>query len=419
MAPNASESRLDKVRVEQFDVVIAGGGPGGLSAAKILAERGARVLILEANAEIGSPTRTTGGTFIRDAQELEIPPHLYHVLRRGRMHSAHRVVTREYPTPFACILNVRGVFQFLAERAIAAGAKLRVGATARDTLMENGTVVGVSAQDTRGQSYTTRAQLTIDGTGYRATLCKRAGVHGGFKRFGVGAEYDMYAPHYDESETVGIVGSAFAPAGYAWTAPYGKRRVRVGVGIIHGDSTENPADYLDKFVSQAEKFNINLKGAQPLEYHHGLIPSDGMAPQFVGNGIMAVGDAAGQPSALLGEGIRWAMRGGILAGNVAADALQANDVSKKFLARYEQQWRKTYGKNLRIAAIINKRIAGWSDAQWDEGIELLNQLNAEQFGHALASNFVSSWTLWALAGNPKLLRKSLGLAREMLFARAN
>jgi len=113
------------------------------------------------------------------------------------------------------------------------------------------------------------------------------------------------------------------------------------------------------------------------------------------------------------------MRGGILAGNVAADALQANDVSKKFLARYEQQWRKTYGKNLRIAAIINKRIAGWSDAQWDEGIELLNQLNAEQFGHALASNFVSSWTLWALAGNPKLLRKSLGLAREMLFARAN
>jgi digeranylgeranylglycerophospholipid reductase len=383
-----------------------------------LAERGARVLVLEANAEIGSPTRTTGGTFIKDAQELGIPPHLYHVLRRGRMHSAHRVVTREYPTPFACILNVRGVFQFLAERAIDAGANIRVSTTVRDVVMENGTVVGVRAQDARGRTFDTRAKLTMDGTGYRATLSKRAGVHPGFNRFGVGAEYDMYAPHYDESETVGIVGSAFAPAGYAWTAPYGNHRVRVGVGIIHGDSTANPADYLDKFVSHAERFTINLKGAQPLEYHHGLIPSDGMATKFVGNGIMAIGDAAGQPSALLGEGIRWAMRGGMLAGNVAADALQANNVSEAFLAQYEKQWRKTYGKNLRIAAVINRRIAGWSDAQWDEGIELLNQLNAEQFGQALASNFVSSWTLWALAGNPKLLRKSLGLAKEMLFARA-
>ncbi|OQY86233.1 MAG: hypothetical protein B6D41_13530 [Chloroflexi bacterium UTCFX4] len=400
--------------MEQLDVVIAGGGPGGLAAAKILAERGARVLVLEANAEIGSPTRTTGGTFIQDAQALGIPPRLYHILRRGRMHSAHRVVAREYPTPFACILNVRGVFQFLAERAIDAGVALQVSATAREVIMENGAARGVTAQDARGRVMTQRARLTIDGTGYRATLCKRAGIHSGFNRFGVGAEYDMYAPHYDESETVGIVGSAFAPAGYAWTAPYGNHRVRVGVGIIHGDSTANPAEYLDKFLSQAEKFNINLKGAQPLEYHHGLIPSDGMATKFVGNGILAVGDAAGQPSALLGEGIRWAMRGGILAGNVAADALQANDVSEKFLARYEQQWRKTYGKNLRIAAAINRRIAGWNDAQWDEGIELLNQLNAEQFGHALASNFVSSWTLWALAGNPKLLRKSLNLVIETL-----
>jgi digeranylgeranylglycerophospholipid reductase len=400
-----------------FDVVIAGGGPGGLCAAKILAARGYRVVVLEANAEIGSPTRTTGGTFIQDAIELGIPPRLYHVLKRGRMHSAHRSVAREYSPPLACILNVRGVFQFLAERAVDAGAQLQVSATVKDVVMENDTVVGVRAQDGRGREMQVRAKLTIDGTGYRATLCKRAGVHSGFQRFGVGAEYDMYAPHYDERETVGIVGSMFAPAGYAWTAPYGNHRVRVGVGIIHGDSKDNPADYLDKFVSQAEKFNINLKGAQPLEYHHGLIPSDGMAKKFVGNGIIAVGDAAGQPSALLGEGIRWAMRGGILAGQVAAEALAANDVSEHFLARYERQWRKTYGKNLRIAALINQRIAGWTDAQWDEGIELLDHLNAEQFGQALASNFVSSWTLWALAGNPKLLKKSLGLARDLLITR--
>jgi digeranylgeranylglycerophospholipid reductase len=398
----------------EYDVVIAGGGPGGLAAARTLAGRGLAVLVLESNAEIGSPTRTTGGTFIRDAVELGIPPNLYHPLKRGRMHSANRSVSREYDPPFACILNVRGVFQFLAERAVDAGAHLRLNTTATDVITENGNVIGIRAKDARGVECDFRARLTIDATGYRATLSKRARLHKGFDRFGVGAEYDMYAPHYDESETVGVVGSAFAPAGYAWTAPYGNHRVRVGVGIIHGDSKENPRDYLDKFVAQASNFNINLKGAQPLEYHYGLIPSDGMAPKFAMNGMLAVGDAAGQPSALLGEGIRWAIRGGILAGQVGAQALAGNDVSEHALAPYEAQWRKHYGKNLRIAALINMRIAGWKDAQWDEGIELLNQLTAKQFGEAIASNFISSWTLWALAGNPKLLRKSLGLARSLV-----
>lgn len=400
--------------MDQVDVVIAGGGPGGLSAAKILAERGVRVLVLEANAEIGSPTRTTGGTFIRDAQALGIPPNLYHPVRRGRLHSAHRVVERAYDPPFACILNVRGVFQFLAERAVDAGALLRMSTSATDVVMDKENVVGVRSKDVRGIETEIWARLTFDATGYRATLSKRAGLHPGFERFGVGAEYDMYAPYYDEDETVGIVGSAFAPAGYAWTAPYGNHRVRVGVGIIHGDSKENPRDYLDKFVERAAEFKINLKGAQPLEYHYGLIPSDGMAKKFVMSGMIALGDAAGQPSALLGEGIRWAIRGGRLAGEVAADALRADNVSESFLARYEQQWRKQFGTNLRIAALINKRIAGWNDAQWDEGIELLDQLTAEQFGEAIASNFVSTWTLWALAANPQLLRKSLGLARAML-----
>src|SRR5215211_6600662 len=100
--------------MQEVDVVIAGGGPGGMSAAKILAGRGAQVIVLEAGAEIGSPTRTTGGTFIRDAIELGIPPHLYHPLQRGRLHSANRFVSRDYDPPFACVLNVRGVFQFLA-----------------------------------------------------------------------------------------------------------------------------------------------------------------------------------------------------------------------------------------------------------------------------------------------------------------
>jgi digeranylgeranylglycerophospholipid reductase len=193
----------------------------------------------------------------------------------------------------------------------------------------------------------------------------------------------------------------------------------VGIGIIHGDSHENPRDYLDKFVRNASAYEINLQGAQPLEYHFGLIPSDGLARNFVGDGILAVGDAAGQPSALLGEGIRWALRGGMLAAEVSAEALTKDDVSASSLARYEKEWRKRYGRNLRIAAAINRRIARWNDTQWDDALALLNNLNAQQFGEAIASNFLSSWVLGALVANPQLLRKSMGLARTAVMARGS
>ena len=101
--------------------------------------------------------------------------------------------------------------------------------------------------------------MIIDATGYRAMLMKQvgmkrgragqAGLDPGIRRFGVGAEYDLYAPHCDESEVLLIAGSDFAPSGYGWVFPWGRHRVRVGVGIIHPDSRANPDEYLDRLMA--------------------------------------------------------------------------------------------------------------------------------------------------------------------------
>ena len=46
------------------EVVIAGGGPAGLSAAETLPRHGCAVTVLEQNHEIGSPIRTSGGKVV-------------------------------------------------------------------------------------------------------------------------------------------------------------------------------------------------------------------------------------------------------------------------------------------------------------------------------------------------------------------
>jgi len=390
-----------------IDAIIAGGGPAGLAAAEALAKRGCSTLVLEQNHEIGSPIRTSGGSFIDELEALSIPAGLYHPISRVRFLSSRNAAVYDYSQPRMCVIDVRGVFQFLAGRAVDAGAAVRVGAKVEGPVLQDERVVGVR---TRGELL--RARVVIDATGYRSALLKQAGLDPGMRRFGVGAEYDMYAPHCDQREAVLLVGSSLAPSGYAWVFPWGRNRVRVGVGIIHPDSDEKPDTYLEALVSGAAGYGVDLRGAQPLEHHSGLIPSECFAERFAGNGILGVGDAAGQASSLLGEGIRWAIHAGKMAGEVAAAAIDKNDVSA--LSAFEREWGKRYGVNLRLAHKINQRIARWDDRKWDERLEVLKLLTPDQFVEALKSNLTGSWLPRFLLRNPVHLRKLLGYYRNHL-----
>ena len=387
-----------------YDAIIAGAGPAGLAAAEALARRGCSALVLEQNHEIGSPIRTSGGSFIDELEALAIPAGLYHPISRVRFVSARNAAVYDYSRPRMCVIDVRGVFQFLAERAVAAGAAVRVGSKVEDPVLQDDWVVGV-----RTQRELLRARVVIDATGYRSVVMKQAGLDPGMRRFGVGAEYDMYAPHCDQREAVLLVGSSLAPSGYAWVFPWGRKRVRVGVGIIHPDSDAKPDAYLEALVSGAAGYGVNLSGAQPLEHHSGLIPAECFAERFAGNGILGVGDAAGQASSLLGEGIRWAIHAGRMAGDVAAAAIEKNDVSRAALGAFEREWGNRYGSNLRLAHKINQRIARWDDGKWDQRLEVLKLLTPDQFVEALKTNLTGSWVLRFLLRNPRALAEASGI----------
>jgi digeranylgeranylglycerophospholipid reductase len=373
--------------------VVAGAGPAGLAAAEALARRGRSVLVLEQNHEVGSPIRTSGGSFIDELEVLGIPDRLYHPISRVIFRSAANEASFDYPKPSLCVIDVRGVFQFLAERAAAAGASLRLATPAVAPILQNGRVEGVRTRDSE-----IPCRVLIDATGYRSTLLKQAGLGPGFRRFGVGAEYDLYAPAWDAREVLLAVGSV-APSGYAWIFPWGRNRVRAGVGIIHPDSAASPDLFLDRFVASIPA----LRGAQPIEHHSGLIPSEQYAAHFSGDGILGAGDAAGHASSLLGEGIRWAIQAGKMAGEIAADALDRDDVSRASLVRFDAAWRARFGVNLRLAHKINRRIAQWDDRKWDERLEIVKLLSPEQLVEALKSNLTGRWLWKFLASNPLAL----------------
>ena len=385
------------------DVLIVGGGPAGLAAAEAAARGGARTLVLERQNEIGYPVHTSGGSWISDMQALGIPEHLYHPINKVFFLSPQREVPLFYNPAVACVLDVRGVYQHLAGRAVAAGATLRVRHTVEQTVLEDGRVVGVTAKNHVSERLTLRAAVTIDASGFSRHVGVRTEMGKAFHRYGYGAEYDLYAPHYPQDELYLIMGSKYAPSGYAWAFPRGNGRVRLGVGVLHPDSEEDARVYLDSIMHDIPQLTMKFKDASPVEYHTGLFPSEGPLERFSRDGLLLAGDAGGHGSTLVGEGIRFAIYSGQMAGQVAAEAVKAGDTSATYLSRFDRKWRARFGRDMDIAYMINRHIAQYSDEKWDDALDLMKRLTPAQVAQALRGDFNAGLVMGVLARNPSLV----------------
>src|SRR5579884_3092045 len=172
-----------------YHVLIVGGGPAGLAAAEAAAKRGVQTLILERQQEIGYPIHTSGGSWIEDMHLLGIPEHLYHPTPLVTFLSPQREVRLQYFPAVACVMDVRGVYQHLAERAVNAGAQIRLCHTVERAQLERNSVVGVVARNQVNERFAVRAKLVIDASGFSRHIAVRTGMGRAFRRYGFGAEY--------------------------------------------------------------------------------------------------------------------------------------------------------------------------------------------------------------------------------------
>jgi len=65
--------------------------------------------------------------------------------------------------------------------------------------------------------------------------------------------------------------------------------------------------------------------------------------------MLLAGDSAGFAEALLGEGIYFAIWGGQLAAEVAADACEQDRFDEAFLTAYQKRWRRCFGQDFDVA----------------------------------------------------------------------
>ena len=287
-----------------YDIIIVGAGPAGLSAAWAAAKKGVSVAVLEREEAIAQSIRTSGVTWISEAKSFGIPPDYYNPIRNYSFYSPNNQVTIHSNEYQAAVLDVRRTYQFLAYQAASVGADIFVRTNVTSTLIdEKGKLMGVKATSLKDELIF-RSKLVIDASGFYSVIGKSLGTVPQWKRFGVGAEYEAYVENVDEETWSLMVGQQYSPAGYAWIFPLGKNRARIGVGVGKPESQADPTQQLLELVTKKPGPLGQLGKITPIEFHYGLIPNEGLTHTTIDDNLILVGDAAGQANPLVLEGIK-------------------------------------------------------------------------------------------------------------------
>jgi len=328
----------------KYDVVVVGGGPAGSMAAWEAAKGGVSVCMLEKDRDIGYPVRcgeAAGESGLRQFVEIE-DSWIAEKITSVKLVSPNLTsVDIDFAAETGYILN-RRIFDYdLSRYAANAGAEVYTKAYVKNILANNGAVNGV-VLDYLGEEKQIQAKIVIGADGLTSRVGRWAGLKTlvRMKDMESAVQYSVANVDIEPNKMIMYVGMNHAPGGYIWVFPKGKKFANIGIGISGKYSKHKSAQkYLDEFMER------EYPDAAILTTMCGGVPCAKPMEKPVADGIMLVGDAAHQINPMTGGGIVAGMKGGWIAGQVAAEAIKKNDYSEDSLLEYPKRMRKDFGKN--------------------------------------------------------------------------
>lgn len=337
----------------QHDVVVIGGGPSGLYAARLLAEQGLDVVVLEKKSNFGDNAICTGIIGRETFAEFDLSAgSVTGNIQSVRMVSpSGQAIVYTHPTPFAAIVDRRSFDRDMARKALIAGVDIEMGVVARHLEIGADKVTILSEGQNKNPRRWT-ARLAVLATGNEKRLHEQAGLLPPRKSvFGTQAEVSVAA----QVETSIYVGKSIAPGGFGWIVPAGPGRAKVGLLTNH-----DPRPAFGRFFNAISR----AVGSAALPGQLGIKPIvQGMASRTVADRALALGEAAGQVKTTTGGGIYYGLLGARLAAETILRAYASGDFRAGALGEYERRWKSALRMEIAVGFWARKIYAWLSEAQ--------------------------------------------------------
>ena len=331
------------------DVIVAGAGPAGATAAATLARQGLRVIVCDR--ATFPRDKTCGDGLISDTiQVLQAMGLFDRVAERAYCGTHLRLVSPAgiqllCRTPFLVLPRLE-LDHLLVSHAAAAGAEFRQLVV--DAPVEaDGRVVGVQARTARGSPIELRAPLTILATGAAGQMLQRFDATSRATASAMAIRiYGRPTRPLPDNHPIIALEKDLLP-GYTWAFPTRSGMLNVGVGVISATVFKrrlNLRTRLDQLVAGGGLLGAIL-GPFTLESDYRGAPlRTGLTGSILGRpGLAIVGDAAGTTYPISGEGIGKAMESSLVVCELVADGVPLPDVGPRYRdavqARYGDRFR--------------------------------------------------------------------------------
>lgn len=378
--PRASAMTIaEPEQTQQADVVIVGAGPGGSTAAILLARAGLDVLLLEKSEfpreKVCGDGLTPRAVRMLGRLGIDIGPDSGWIRNKGLRIYGGRVEPFDMPWPelnsfpdFGLVCP-RSVFDdLLAGMAAEAGARLHTGVRVSAPIVDDRTKRVLGVTDVKGREY--RAPIVIACDGVSSRLAEATGRSRLASRpMGVAVRSYYTSPKSDlewmESYLElwdGKPGESNLLPGYGWVFGLGDGTANVGLGMLDSSKAFGKTDYRQLMRSwldntpeewgfQEQTRTEPIRGAAlPMAINRAPLYKDG---------LMLVGDSAGMVNPFNGEGISYAMESAEMAARAIVDAHArgfGTPGAELAFASYIGQVKQAWGGYYRLGTVFVKLI---------------------------------------------------------------
>ncbi len=346
-----------------YDLVVIGSGPAGATTARIAAENGLKVLLVDKRQELGAPIQCSGAVSRHALEEVNIPLEeefiheaiygfgIYNetgdkVIIDYRQLKPEEYSPEEGKKPLGYVVDRRRFDRFLMTQAERAGAEVMLKTTGLGYSPNGGDRCEVKLRHFN-KEFTVSAKVLVGADGLQSQVGKWAGLrtHIKFPELASCLQFVV-----DQVETYGlleiITGHEWAPGGYAWVFPKGYGYAEIGLGVARTMTDKTAQWHLDHFIEHSF-FKERFKNSRILEIQGGGVPlAAPLRTQFADN-LILVGDAARHVNPITGGGIHTALSGGRIAADYLTQLIaEGHRPTASTLEGYQKKWLKELGNKM-------------------------------------------------------------------------
>src|SRR5262245_1649488 len=346
------------MNINNYDVIVMGGGPAGSSVASMLAREGRQVILFEKEIfprhHIGESLMTdTYWTFRRMGllEKLKASP----FVRKYSVQFANSAGKESRPFYFFEAVHhesavtwqiTRSEFdKLLIEHAAEQGATVHQGARVSQVLFEGDKAVGVEVLLADGSRQSFYANVIVDATGQTAMLSNKFRWRVRDPQLKKAVLYSYFKGAHREPDLNGgatlVLRTERGSNGWFWYIPLEDDITSVGIVadpeyLVKGRG-QDLAKIFHEEIEKCEACRRRVAGGERVDKIYSILDYSYRSKQNAGNGFILIGDAYGFLDPIYSSGVLLALKMAELAADAIHDAFKHDDFSAERLGQYQDK----------------------------------------------------------------------------------